>query len=1063
MFDKLIRFSLEQRWLVMGLTLGMACLGVYNAFLLPIDAVPDITNVQVQINTEALGYSPFEVEQRITFPLETVMAGLPKLESTRSLSRYGLSQLTVVFEDGTDIYFARQLVGEKLQEAKGNLPPGIEPMMGPIATGLGEIYMYTVEARDGALKPDGTPYTPTDLRTIQDWVVKPQLRTVKGVTDVNTIGGYVKQYHVTPDTKRMIEYGLTFQDLLEALDRNNGTVGAGYIERAGSQWLVRAPGQASSADDLAAIVVSVNEGVPVHMHDVAKVGLGEELRTGAATKDGKETVLGTVFMLIGENSRAVSQRVHEKIQDINKTLPEGVIADTVYDRTILVNKAINTVWRNLSEGALLVIIVLFLFLGNIRAAIITASIIPLAMLFTITGMVTNQVSANLMSLGALDFGIIVDGAVVIVENCVRHLAKEQRRLGRRLTFAERLEVVFGASSETRRAILYGQLIIMVVYLPLLTLTGVEGKMFGPMAFTVLAALGGAMILSITFVPAAVAIFLRGKISEKEKFLVRSAKGLYLPMLRAALQLKAPVLIGAVALLCVCGALASRLGTEFIPNLYEGDIALHALRIPGTSLSQAIEMQNVLESEIKKMPEVDKVVAKMGTAEIATDPMPPSVADNFIMMKPREEWPDPKKSGPDVVKDLSAIIENIPGNNYEILQPIQMRFNELIAGVRTDVAVKIFGDDMDVLLSTAKAASKVLENVPGAEDVKVEQVTGLPLLSITPNRIAISRLGLSIADVQEVIEVAIGGKAMGAIFEGDKRFEIIVRLPEKLRSDLEMLKRLPVPLPSQGQALMAPHSIPLFPGSGAQQYVSLGSVADFSVAPGPNQVSRESGKRRVVVTANVRGRDIGSFVSEAQRQLESRVEIPAGYWVAWGGTFEQMISASRRLQLVVPVALFLIIGLLFMMFGNLKDSLLVFTGVPFALTGGIIALWLRDIPLSISAGVGFIALCGVAVLDGIVMISFIKKLSAEGMPIHQAVMEGAVTRLRPVLMTTLVASVGFLPMALATGTGAEVQRPLATVVIGGIISSTILTLFVLPVLYQLFSASDKQTDSELGLE
>ncbi|MCF6285374.1 MAG: CusA/CzcA family heavy metal efflux RND transporter [Candidatus Hydrogenedentes bacterium] len=1063
MFDKLIRFSLEQRWLVMGLTLGMACLGVYNAFLLPIDAVPDITNVQVQINTEALGYSPFEVEQRITFPLETVMAGLPKLESTRSLSRYGLSQLTVVFEDGTDIYFARQLVGEKLQEAKGNLPPGIEPMMGPIATGLGEIYMYTVEARDGALKPDGTPYTPTDWRTIQDWVVKPQLRTVKGVTDVNTIGGYVKQYHVTPDTKRMIEYGLTFQDLLEALDRNNGTVGAGYIERAGSQWLVRAPGQASSADDLAAIVVSVNEGVPVHMHDVAKVGLGEELRTGAATKDGKETVLGTVFMLIGENSRAVSQRVHKKIQDINKTLPEGVIADTVYDRTILVNKAINTVWRNLSEGALLVIIVLFLFLGNIRAAIITASIIPLAMLFTITGMVTNQVSANLMSLGALDFGIIVDGAVVIVENCVRHLAKEQRRLGRRLTFAERLEVVFNASSETRRAILYGQLIIMVVYLPLLTLTGVEGKMFGPMAFTVLAALGGAMILSITFVPAAVAIFLRGKISEKEKFLVRSAKGLYLPMLRAALQLKAPVLIGAVALLCVCGALASRLGTEFIPNLYEGDIALHALRIPGTSLSQAIEMQNVLESEIKKMPEVDKVVAKMGTAEIATDPMPPSVADNFIMMKPREEWPDPQKSGPDVVKDLSAIIETIPGNNYEILQPIQMRFNELIAGVRTDVAVKIFGDDMDVLLSTAKAASKVLENVPGAEDVKVEQVTGLPLLSITPNRVAISRLGLSIADVQEVIEVAIGGKAMGAIFEGDKRFEIIVRLPEKLRNDLEMLKRLPVPLPSQGQVLMAPHSIPLFPGGGAQQYVSLGSVADFSVAPGPNQVSRESGKRRVVVTANVRGRDIGSFVSEAQRQLESRVEIPAGYWVAWGGTFEQMISASRRLQLVVPVALFLIIGLLFMMFGNLKDSLLVFTGVPFALTGGIIALWLRDIPLSISAGVGFIALCGVAVLDGIVMISFIKKLSAEGMPVHQAVMEGAVTRLRPVLMTTLVASVGFLPMALATGTGAEVQRPLATVVIGGIISSTILTLFVLPVLYQLFSASDKQTDSELGLE
>ncbi len=1062
MFEKLVRFSLEQRWLVIGITFAMAGLGVYNAFLLPIDAVPDITNVQVQINTEAIGYSPFEVEQRVTFPLENVMAGLPSLESTRSLSRYGLSQLTIVFEDGTDIYFARQLVGEKLQEAKGNLPPGIEPTMGPIATGLGEIYMYTVKAEEGALTPDGNPYTPTDLRTIQDWVVKPQLRTVKGVTDVNTIGGYEKQYHVTPDTKSMIEYGVTFQDLLTALDRNNGTVGAGYIERAGAQWLVRAPGQAASADALSNIVVSANNGVPIHLHDIAEVGLGEELRTGAATENGKEAVLGTVFMLIGENSRTVSQSVHQKIQEINRTLPAGVIADTVYDRTILVNKAIKTVWRNLSEGAMLVIVILFLFLGNFRAAVITASIIPLAMLFTITGMVTNEVSANLMSLGALDFGIIVDGAVVIVENCIRRLAEEQHRLGRRLTFAERLEVVFDASSETRRAILYGQLIIMVVYLPLLTLTGVEGKMFRPMAFTVLAALSGAMILSITFVPAAVAILLRGKISEKENLLVRGAKGLYRPMLRVALQLKAPVLAGAIALLCICGALASRMGTEFIPNLYEGDIALHALRIPGTSLSQAIEMQNVLESEIKKMPEVDKIVAKMGTAEIATDPMPPSVADNFIMMKPREEWPDPGKTRAEMVEDLSAIIQGVPGNNYEILQPIQMRFNELIAGVRTDVAVKIFGDDMEVLLSTAKAASKVLETVPGAEDVKVEQVTGLPLLSITPNRDAISRLGLSIADVQEVIQVAIGGKVVGDLFEGDRRFDIIVRLPEHLRSDLEMLKRVPVPLPYREKVLMASSSIEVSSDSG-QQYVSLGSVADFSVAPGPNQVSRESGKRRVVVTANVRGRDIGSFVSEAQREIGEQVEIPAGYWVTWGGTFEQMISATQRLRVVVPLSLFLIMTLLFMMFGNVKDCLLVSTGVPMALTGGVIALWLRDMPLSVSAGVGFIALSGVAVLDGIVMISFIKKLAAEGTSLHEAIMEGAVTRLRPVLMTSLVASVGFLPMALATGTGAEVQRPLATVVIGGIISSTILTLFVLPVLYELFNASKSPTTQELVSE
>ncbi|NUM55219.1 MAG: CusA/CzcA family heavy metal efflux RND transporter [Candidatus Hydrogenedentes bacterium] len=1051
MFDRLVRFSLEHRWFVVGVTFAIACLGVYNAFLLPIDAVPDITNVQVQVNTEAVGYSPFEVEQRITFPLETVMAGLPRLESTRSLSRYGLSQLTIVFEDGTDIYFARQLVNEKLQEAKGNLPEGIDPTMGPIATGLGEIYMYTVEAKEGALKPDGTPYTPTDLRTIQDWVVKPQLRTVKGVTDVNTIGGYEKQYHVTPDTKSMIEYGLTFQDVLEALKRNNSTVGAGYIERSGSQWLVRAPGQASTADDLSQIVVTAKDGVPIHLHDIAKVGLGQELRTGAATENGKEAVLGTVFMLVGENSRTVSQGVDKKIDEINRSLPEGVVAETVYDRTILVNKTIQTVWTNLSEGALLVIVILFLFLGNIRAAIITASIIPLAMLFTITGMVTNHVSANLMSLGALDFGIIVDGAVVIVENCIRRLAEEQHRLGRRLNFAERLDVVFQASAETRRAILFGQLIIMVVYLPILTLTGVEGKMFRPMAFTVLAALGGAMIFSITFVPAAVAILLRGKVAEKENLLVQAVKALYVPSLRWALQLKAPVLTGAVALLCICAALATRMGTEFIPHLYEGDIALHALRIPGTSLSQAIEMQNVLESEIKKMPEVNKIVAKMGTAEIATDPMPPSVADNFIIMKPREEWPNPEKTGPEIVQELSAIIANVPGNNYEILQPIQMRFNELIAGVRTDVALKIFGDDMEVLLDTAKAASKIIEKVPGAQDVKVEQVTGLPLLSITPNRAAISRLGLSVADVQDVIEVAVGGKEVGSIFEGDKRFDIIVRMPEDLRSDVEMLKRLPVPLPSGGNIVLASNLNDISAGAG-QSYVSLGSVADFSVAPGPNQVSRESGKRRVVVTANVRGRDIGSFVSEAQRRVREEVSIPAGYWVTWGGTFEQMISAAQRLQLVVPLALFLILILLFMMFGNIKDCLLVFTGVPLALTGGVIALWMRDLPLSISAGVGFIALSGVAVLNGLVMISFIKKLLAEGTPLQQAVTEGAVTRLRPVLMTALVASVGFLPMAMATGTGAEVQRPLATVVIGGIISSTLLTLIVLPVLYRMFNTS-----------
>jgi cobalt-zinc-cadmium resistance protein CzcA len=1050
MLDQILRFSIHQRWLVLAVSLGIAAYGVYNFTLLPIDAVPDITNVQVQVNTEAPGFSPLEAEQRITFPLETVMAGLPNLEYTRSLSRYGLSQLTIVFKDGTDIYFGRQLVNERLQEAKSNLPPGLEPTMGPIATGLGEIYTYTVEPKPGAVKPDGTPYTAMDLREIQDWVVKPQLRNVPGVTEVNTIGGYEKQYHVTPDPKRMMSYGLSFHDILAALEKNNSNVGAGYVERSGEQYLVRSPGQVATVEDISEIVIATHEGVPIHIHDVAEVSLGKELRTGAATENGEEVVLGTVFMLIGENSRTVSQAVDKKLAEVNTTLPPGVIAKTVHDRTILVNKTIDTVWKNLSEGALLVIVILFLFLGNIRAAIITAFIIPLSMLFTITGMVTNHVSANLMSLGALDFGIIVDGAVVIVENCIRRLGDEQHKVGRKLTFAERLAVVFDASSETRRAILYGQLIIMIVYLPILTLTGVEGKMFRPMAFTVLAALLGAMIFSITFVPAAVALFMTGKVSEKENLIVRTIKRVYVPTLSLALRMKAPVVAGAVVLVLVCGAVGLRMGREFIPSLDEGDIALHALRIPGTSLTQAIDMQDTLEKAIKAMPEVETVFAKIGTAEIATDPMPPSVSDNFVMLKPREDWPDPSKLKSQLVSELEELITKIPGNNYEITQPIQMRFNELIAGVRSDVAVKVFGDDLDVLLATAEEIREVMEKIPGASDVKVEQVTGLPVLSIVPNRRAIARLGMNVFDVQEVIEVAVGGKHAGQVFEGDRRFELIVRLPEDQRERIDALKRIPVPLPLESDVPAREEQIEPADTSTSARYVSLESVSDFQLAPGPNQISRENGKRRVVVTANVRGRDIGSFVAEAEEAIRSQVKVPTGYWTTWGGQFEQMISAARRLQIVVPVALLLIFILLFMMFGNVKDSLLLFTGVPLALTGGILALWLRGIPLSISAGVGFIALSGVAVLNGLVMISFIQKLRTEGVGLDEAITQGAITRLRPVLMTALVASLGFVPMATATGTGAEVQRPLATVVIGGIISSTLLTLVVLPVLYRLFS-------------
>ncbi len=873
MLEKILKFSIHQRWLILLITLGIAALGIFNFQRLPIDAVPDITNVQVQINTEAPGFSPLEVEQRITFPLETVMAGLPLLEESRSLSRYGLSQITVVFKDGTSIYFARQLVNEKIQEAKANLPEGIIPSMGPVATGLGEIYMWTIDALKGAKKPDGTSYTPMDLRTIQDWVVRPQLRNIPGVTEVNSIGGYEKQYHVTPYPEKLIAYGLTFQDILRALAENNSNMGAGYIERSGEQYLIRAPGQVLGIPDIEQIVIGSNDGVPVYIKDVADVLLGKELRTGAGTQNGEEVVLGTVFMLIGENSRAVSQRVADAMQNVSKTLPNGIIAKTVYDRTTLVDKTIQTVRNNLLEGAALVIVILFLLLGNVRAALITAAVIPLSMLFTMSGMVGNKISANLMSLGALDFGIIVDGAVVIVENCIRRIGEEQHRLGRPLSTPERLQVVFEASSEVRRAILFGQLIIMVVYLPILTLTGIEGKMFLPMAITVLMALLGAMILSVTFVPAAIAIFITGKVSEKENFFIKWAKKAYLPLLSFALRKRAQIIAGAVVLVVLCGLLATRMGREFIPSLDEGDITVHALRIPGTSLTQAIEMQHTLERSIQEFPEVDTVFSKIGTAEIANDPMPPSVTDTFLMLKPRKEWPDPRKPKSELIHELEEKLEKIPGNNYEFTQPIEMRFNELIAGVRSDVAVKVFGDDLDVLLENANTIGEILETVPGASDVKVEQVTGLPLMTIGLNRSEMARYGLNVQEVQEVIEAAIGGKNAGEVFEGDRRFDLVVRLPESVRSDIEALKRIPILLPSSSRENASD-----FVKNAQHAYVTLGAIAEFTIAQGPNQISREDGKRRVVVTANVRNTDIGSFVSEAQKKIDEQVKIPSGYWI-----------------------------------------------------------------------------------------------------------------------------------------------------------------------------------------
>ena len=1040
MLERILQFAIHQRWLILVAVAGMAALGIYNYQRLPIDAVPDITNVQVQINTEAPGYSPLEAEQRITFPIETAMAGLPNLEQTRSLSRYGLSQVTVIFKDGTDIYFARQLVNERIQEVRDQLPPGVEAAAGPIASGLGEIYMWTVEPREGARKPDGGEYTPTDLRTIQDWIVRPQLRNISGVTEINTIGGYVKQFHVTPDPARLIGYGLSFHDVLEALAKNNANVGAGYIEKSGEQYLVRAPGQVSTMEEIRDIVIRTEHGVPVRIKDVAEVLLGKELRTGAATENGKEVVLGTVFMLLGENSRTVSQRVAAKLKEVTRSLPPGVEAKTVYDRTALVERTIKTVSTNLLEGALLVIVVLLALLGNWRAALLTAAVIPLSMLFLITGMVEKKVSANLMSLGALDFGLIVDGAVIIVENCLRRMAVEQHRLGRLLEKSERFQTVFEATREVFKPSLVSVVVVALVNIPIFTLTGVEGKMFHPMAFTVVVALLGALILSVTFVPAAIALFVTGRIEEKENRAMQWARKAYRSALDIVLRNSAPTVAAAVVAVALSALLATRMGTEFVPNLNEGDIALHALRIPGTSLTQAVEMQQVLEKRIKAFPEVDKIFAKIGTAEIATDPMPPSVADNFVILKPQSEWPEPKRSKDDLVKAMQEALEQIPGNNYEFTQPIQMRFNELISGVRSDVAVKVFGDDLEVLLKAGEEIAEVLEKIPGAADVKVEQITGLPMLTVRIDRQKISRYGLNVVDVQQVVEVAVGGKEAGQVFEGDRRFDLLVRLPERLREDMEAIKRLPIPLPGSRTANA---------GETRAAYVTLGEVAQFELAPGPNQVSRENGKRRAVVTANVRGSDLGSFVAEARQRIAAQVKLPEGYWLDYGGTFEQLASAAARLQVVVPLSLLLIFGLLFMTFGSAKDAALVFSGVPLALTGGVAALWLRGIPLSISAGIGFITLSGVAVLTGLVIVSCIRDLRAQGMAIDDAIVEGALTRLRPVLMIALVASLGFLPMALNTGAGAEVQRPLATVVIGGILSATLLTLLVLPVLYRLF--------------
>jgi len=1125
MLEALLHFSIRNRWLVVILTAAVAVVGFFQLQKLPIDAVPDITNNQVQINALAPSLSPFEVEQQVTFPMENALAGIPGLQSTRSLSRNSFSQVTAIFDDGVDIYFARQQVGERLREAGASLPPEVEPVMGPIATGLGEIYMYTVEydhprgkgatvtngkvgwQSDGSyLTPEGRRLTSdlelaAYLREVQDWIIRPQLKGVKDVAGVDAIGGFVKQYHVQPDPMKLVSYGLTFTDVIHALEENNVSTGAGYIEHKGEAYLVRATGRIQNVDEIGEIVVGNHNGVPIYIRDIVLpggVGIGRELRTGSASENGEDVVVGTAIMLLGANSRTVAAAVDAKMTEIERSLPDGITAKSVLNRIKLVDATIATVRRNLLEGAILVVVVLLLLLGNWRAALICASAIPLAMLMTVTGMVQGRVSGNLMSLGAIDFGLIVDGAVIIVENCLRRLAERQHREGRLLTLPERLQEVTIASREMIQPSVFGQAIIITVYFPILALTGVEGKMFHPMAMTVIFALISAFILSLTFVPAMVALCITGKVTEKDMFLIRWAKAIYGPVLLWSVKFRYPVVIAAVLAFAASVLLFTRLGQEFIPTLDEKDIAMHAMRIPSTSLSQSQAMQHDVENAISAFPEVAFVYSKTGTAELASDPMPPNVSDTFIILKDKDKWRSEaeldrlieaktheieKMSGHakaesagshehavakghkgKLIQLLQLTISQVPGNNLEFTQPIQMRFNELISGVRGDVAVKVYGDDFASMQKSAAEVLAALQSVRGVEDAKVEQTEGLPILTIEPDRAALARYGLNIADVQDVIAVAMGGKQAGLVFEGDRRFDLVVRLSDSLRGRIDALERLPIPLPQgRTQDVRPVQDLGVDGGTGILHisqdtgFVPLGEIASVQLTEGINQVSRENGKRRIVVQANVRGRDLGSFVAEAQARV-AEIKLPAGQWLVWGGQYENLVAAKQRLTVVVPICFILIFMLLFATFKSFKYALLVFAAVPLGLTGGIFSLWLRDMPFSISAAVGFIALSGVAVLNGLVMVSYINQLRSEGLDRDGAILRGCLTRLRPVLMTALVASLGFVPMALARGTGAEVQRPLATVVIGGLISSTLLTLIVLPAIYRIFTPRPEQEKS-----
>ncbi len=1057
MIASLMALSVRARWTVLFLFIAIAGLGIWQLIKLPIDAVPDITNKQVQINTIDPRLSPVEIEKLVTYPVEISLAGIPGLETTRSVSRNGFSQVTAIFSDSTDLYFARQQVGERLRQATDKLPDGVQPQVGPVTTGLGEVVMYTVGYANpdgvGAKKvagqpgwqPDGSYLTPEGeklsdpiskagyLRTVQDWIVSPQLKAVGGVAGVDSIGGFAKTFVVEPDPTRLASFGISYTELGQALEKANLAVGANYYNRGGEAYLVRVDSRVRTVDEIRNAVAATRGGVPITVGQIADVKVGGDLRTGAGSLDGKEAVIGTVLMLIGENSRVVADGVSAKLDQVAKTLPPGVQVNVVLDRAKLVNATVGTVERNLTEGALLVAASLFILLGNWRAAVIAVLVIPFSFLMMAMGMNAFRVPGNLMSLGALDFGLIVDGAVIIIENCLARLAHRQEHEGRLLSLNERLEETMRASQEMIKPTVFGQAIILLAFAPLLMFTGVEGKTFSPMAITIMLALVAAFILAITLVPALVALLIRGRVAEKEVWLIRKTKDRYLPLLDKAIAKPWPFVLGGLAFFLAAIPAFGVLGSEFIPQLDEKNLALASTRVPSVSLEQSLTMQRRVEEAVKKLPEVELMFSKTGTAEVATDPMPPNISDGFVILKPKDQWPAGVTSKADVVARIEKAAGGQLGNLYEVSQPIELRFNELIAGVRGDVAIKMYGDDLDKMSLAANEMVRILQTIPGAGSVKADQVGGAPTLDVKLDRPAIARLGLTVQEVADTIAAAMGGRESGLVYEGDRRFDVTVRVPETTRVNLDAIRTLPVLLPSvDGRS---------------RGQVPLAQVAQIRLTEGLNQVSRENGKRRVVVQVNLEGRDAGSFVQEAQAKL-AQVKLPAGYYVEWGGQFESLQAASKRLSIVVPLCFAAIFGLLYMALGSFGRAAAVFLAVPLGLAGGVFTLALTGINFSVSAAVGFICLAGVAVLNGLVVMTAIREHSEAGVPISDAIRAGMTEKMRAVLMTGFVPAIGFVPMALATGTGAEVQKPLATTVIGGLIAATILTLLVLPAIAQL---------------